>query len=274
MQEHLASGNPDTRTNTYVRQMLRLFSINDRLPCHSFDMRPIINRFLCLPLLGIVACGGSTSTPWKSDSATVRGPDGQVDERAIDTSECGGKGAADVYVDANGKVLDTICYPPAGGDGVVTTVSGNTDTAPVIGNGDVVVLDGQPALSGDLTLDGNNVTLWGDDPATSVLDGNLDVTKNNVLVSGVTITGNVLVTFNDAQFSNCVIEGNLTLEGNNAKVAGCVVKGNIEVRGNNNALTANSVRGNIEDAGQNTVCEDNYRGESLATGEALTCGGK
>lgn len=245
-----------------------------------------ILRSATIPLLLFTtACGSSTSTPWADGTAVIRGSDGDV--REIPWSEveclpiegggclnpdeaCGGKGAADVYVDAAGNVVEVICYPPGGDE--TTVVALEPDAA--IGNGDIVVVSGTaqaPAYSGDLDLTTNNNTLYGDDPGTSIIAGNVEVNGNNTLVSGVTVTGNLRVVLNDTQLTNCVIRGNLIIEGNNTKAAGCIVDGNIEITGQNTELTNNVVDGNIENAGQNTVCTGNYRGFNPETGETLTC---
>ncbi|HSC89636.1 MAG TPA: hypothetical protein VLC09_20275 [Polyangiaceae bacterium] len=253
-------------------------------------MRSFIARPLLLSTVLLTACGGKTQVPWDSDSATVRGADGEVDEvpwgdgdcleleggACVDPDdECGGKAAADVYVNEAGEVVEVVCYPPNAGEKDVIDVSGLTDEeTPAIDNNAVVVFDGDataPAFEGNLEVETNNVVLYGDDPATAVIDGDVTLNGNNALVTGVTVTGNVQVYFNNAQFSNCVIEGNLVLEGNNAVVAGCHVLGNIVVKGQNNRLTLNRVDGNIENEGGNTECVDNYSGETLATGELLAC---
>lgn len=237
-----------------------------------------------LPLL-LAACGGSDSasdTPWEAETVTYRAPDGTETEVAIGDGcgdlgdkacsdiqdECGDRGAADVFVDEDGEVLEVICFPAAGETDAVIVLSGE-GAPPTVDNKDVIVLEGDedtPAVVGDLELDSNNVTLYGDDPATSILDGNLDISKNNALVSGVTITGDVHITFNNAVLSNCVIEGNLTLEGNNAKIAGCRIEEDVNIIGNNNELTSSEILGEFTDDGQNTciATEVNKEGESTA----------
>lgn len=228
------------------------------------------NLWFSLPLL-LLGCGGKT-TPWEPEAATVHDADGQIENRSLEDAECGGLGAADVYLDRDGNIVDVVCYPPASEVGTTRTLTGSElDGDFVVDNKDIIVLDGEPALTGDLEIDGNNVILWGDDPATSILDGNLAITKNNALVAGITITGDVHVTFNNAQFTNCVIEGQLILDGNNAKVAGCRIEGNVIINGNNNVLGSNVLLGGVSVVGENTVCRENYSGPGFGEGELVGC---
>lgn len=240
-------------------------------------------------LLGTVfalGCGGETETPWEPDTARVINSDGTTEELGwsddcveIESGECipvaeycGDGNAADVYLDADGNVIETVCYPTGEETPVVDLVTDGE--IPQNENGAILVVSGDadsPAYEGDLSLDSNKLTLYGEDPATAVIDGNLKVDGNNALISGVTITGNLVVAKNDATISGCVVEGNLVIDGNNTVVVGCHVKGNIEVHGQNTSLSLNSVDGNIEDGGSGTECTDNYRGDSLETGEALAC---
>ena len=228
------------------------------------------------PLLATfsMACGSDgENLAWEPETIVFHDPDGMRTEVVVDgdcaeynsdvcfnpSEDCEGGDAAEVYVDESGEVLEVICFPAAeeGNADVIVAEGGQTEVA--LGNNDVLVLgtsDDEPAFVGDLELDSNNVTIWGDDPATSVLDGNLSITKNNALISGITITGDVIVTFNDARFSNCVIKGNLVLQGNNAKVAGCVVEGDVVVEGNNSAFTLTDIKGEFSDGGMNTTCEE------------------
>jgi hypothetical protein len=252
----------------------------------------ILNRSsTTLIALFVAACGSSASagnTPWKGNTANIVNSDGTVLEstagscvklasgECVDTSaECGAGSSADVFLGADGEVASVVCYPK---EGVTGTLDGATSLPADAKNNEFLVLEGNgndPAFVGNLELSGNNNTLYGEDPAEAVLDGNLLVSTNNVLVSGITITGNVEVPANESRLSRCVIEGDLVITGNNTIVAGCRVMGNIIVKGNNTELTANRVDGSIEiKEASGTDCVDNYRGESLESGEVLSCGGK
>lgn len=236
-----------------------------------------------------LACGSDDGGfVWEPDTVVFHQPDGSRTEAHIEgecaefdgdlcfdpSEECGSRGAAEVYVDDEGQVLEVICFPSVdeGNANVVVASGGTAEAEP--GNNDILVLEGDadaPAYSGDLDLEPNNVTIWGDDPATSVLDGDLTINGNNTLVSGVTITGDVVIAFNEARFSNCVIEGDLTITGNGAKVAGCLVRGDVVVVGNNSELTLLEVEGSFEDGGMNTECVDSQR---LINGDTvrISCG--
>lgn len=225
-------------------------------------------------------------TPWNPQVATVRDAEGNVVEQSWDEDDClalegreclsaedacGGKAAAEVYLDENGEVAEVVCLPKETPQEILLLDGGEV---PDIGNGTAVVIEGDemnPAVEGDLDFTTNNVVIWGEDPATSVIDGGMIIDGNNALVSGVTLKGDVVINFNNASMSNCIIEGDLTLNGNDSQIVGCRISGNVVITGNNNELTLNSLAGTVENTGQNTVCTDNYVGDSLSEGEPVDC---
>jgi hypothetical protein len=185
--------------------------------------------------------------------------DGCIDEDAdacLKPQEvCGDDGAADLLVDAKGRPLTTLCYPT---DGVaVEDVEGDLVK---VGNNTVFVLDDAddgPDVTGNVTLDGNNVTLFGRGPDVSVIAGDLHIDKNNARVRGVRIQGDVVIDKNNPSLVDCVIEGDLTIHGNNVALALCEVLGKVTVSGNNAYLVENKLAQAPEITGQNTVCNGN-----------------
>jgi hypothetical protein len=230
-------------------------------------------------LLGIAACGRDelpTRLPYDPNSTAVIGgdqdnpdgtatrlestPDGDacinLDDVCIQPqNECGDTGAADVLLDDNGAVVDVICYPT---DGVaVESIEGEVED---LGNDVVLVfdnLDDGADVVGDVTIDGNNVTLYGHGPDTSVIDGNLNIDKNNSVVRGVRVTGDVTIDKNNPSLVDCVIEGDLTILGNNVSIALCDVWGKLTIEGNNAVLVSNHFAKAPEVKGNNTVCASN-----------------
>jgi len=128
-------------------------------------------------------------------------------------------------------------------------------------NGSVVVLDAADDgedIEGDLSVDANNVVIYGESPDVSVIGGDLDITKNNTTIRGVRITGDVTVEYNNANLVFCVIEGDLTIIGNNTTVAGCDVWGSLTVVGENTVLVSNHLAAAGPFAAQGLVCNANY----------------
>jgi hypothetical protein len=232
-------------------------------------------------LSGVVvsACGSNADTsvlPYAANLTTVIGsksagkkdkedrsrevstPDGDdcVDEGkdacAKPQTTCGDNGTADVLVDPQGKSLAIVCYPT---DGVaVEEVEGSLSK---VGNNTVLVLDDRadgPDVSGDVTLDGNNVTLWGHGPDVSVVGGDLRIDKNNARVRGIRVMGDVTIDKNNPSLIDCVIEGDLVIRGNNVALALCEVWGKTTIEGNNSVLVENFFARAPEIAGKNTVC--------------------
>jgi hypothetical protein len=108
-----------------------------------------------------------------------------------------------------------------------------------------------------VTIDGNNVTLFGHGPDPSVIGGNLNIDKNNALVSGVRVQGDVVIDKNNPSLVDCVIEGDLTIKGNNVSIALCEVWGKLTVEGNNAILVSNWFAVAPEVKGKNLICNDN-----------------
>jgi len=263
-----------------------------------------MQKFTALMVLGsglTGACGSDdTSWPYAADQTTIIGdavalsgptgyhvestPDGEacieLNEACVTPQEqCGDNGVADVLVDAHGAAVDVICYPTGGV--AIEHVEG--DLADV-GNNVVLVLDDAPDgvdVAGDITIDGNNVTLFGYGPDVSVVGGNLNIDKNNALVRGLRVAGDVTIDKNNPSIVDCVIEGDLTIRGNNVSVALCDVWGKLTIEGNNAILVGNHFASAPEIFGLNTVCngnvafdDENADGELGADelGDAIECG--
>jgi hypothetical protein len=223
--------------------------------------------------------GGSAATDGSSGCVTL--PNGQC----VEAKQCGAGERRDVIVDSAGKVVAVVCYPA---DSAPPTVNsdGNVDLDKTDNNG-VVAIDGADDgvdIAGNVNAAGNNVVVYGEGPAVSVIGGNVTSTGNNFSLRGVTVKGNVKVSGNNATLVLCNVEGNIELEGNNNVIAECSVLGNIVIKGVNNVVVGNEVGGSVS-AGEdkNTVCDGNVvwtdanankvfdAGEG---GAAIACGGK
>ena len=204
--------------------------------------------------------GGAPADKAKKSDRTreVKTPDADacVDEAADSCvkpqADCGDDGTADVLLDHEGKPLAVICYPR---DGVaVEEVEGSLAK---VGNNTVFVLDDRddgPDVTGNVTIDGNNVTLYGHGPDVSVIGGDLLIDKNNARVRGVRVRGDVIIDKNNPSLIDCVIEGDLTIRGNNVGVALCDVWGETRIEGNNAVLVEDRLASAPSLSGKNAVC--------------------
>ena len=191
-------------------------------------------------------------------------------------TECGDNGAADVLLDDNGAVVDVICYPT---DGVsVETFDGEVKD---VGNDVVLVIDDVADgvdVKGDVTIDGNNVTLYGHGPDTSVIGGDLNLDKNNALVRGVRVEGDVTIDKNNPSIVDCVIEGDTLIRGNNVSLALCEVWGQLTIEGNNAVLVGNRFAVPPVIKGKNTICNQNLAFDGMIgaddQGTIVTCESK
>jgi hypothetical protein len=236
-----------------------------------------------LALLGAVGCsgGGGTrahSAPWADERAQVIDSDRNIreleaadadeclafefdgdDECVTRADECGADVAADVVVDADGKVVSVVCYPE-GESLTVEEIEAQDGNVEQNQNNAVIALDDDDDgvdIEGDLSVDANNVVIYGEGPDVSVVSGDVNVDGNNIIVRGVRIQGAVEIVANNAVFLHCVIEGDVSISGNNAVLSACDVLGNVQVTGQNARLSGNHVTGELSDQGKNTICEEN-----------------
>jgi hypothetical protein len=250
-------------------------TVHDQGVQMEVGMKRVLRAWVAVCML-VGACGDDderSGLPYSPDETTLIGsrkglvelqtfttPDGDacinLDDVCVKPqSECGDDGAVDVLVDDQGSVVDVICYPTAGVE--VRDVEGDLEQ---VGNDSVLVLDGEDDgvdIAGDVTIDGNNVTLYGQGPETSVIGGDLAIDKNNALVRGVRVEGDVTIDKNNPSIVDCVIAGDLTIRGNNVSVALCDVWGKLTIEGNDAVLVANHFATAPEILGNNTVCTGN-----------------
>ena len=165
---------------------------------------------------------------------------------------------ADVVVDSKGKVVEIVCYP-ASANPTPIDGQGNVDLGKE--NKGVVSIDGEDDgvdVAGDVTSSGNNVTVYGQGAAVSVIGGKVAAEGNNFALRGVTVKGNVEISGNNAALVLCVVEGDVIITGNNTVIADCSVLGKIRINGNDSVLVANEVGQGISLAdAKNTVCDGN-----------------
>lgn len=241
-----------------------------------------------LPLLWICGCaetssdtrgGNATSMPYQVGQALVIGSaegaelvnvDANCDTATCDAvrERCGDSAYADVVVDAEGNVLDVLCFR---GNATLQELGEDSVATASAGNGTVLVFDGEADgadVTGDVVLTGNNAVVYGQGADVSEIGGNLAIDKNNAVVRGVTIRGNVSIDKNNAQLSFTEIFGNLTIDGNNTTLAECIVHGEVQINGVNTVLVQNRFEGARILSGKNLTCNGNVGFESDADGSA------
>lgn len=237
------------------------------------------------------ATGESVATPYNPGQATVVGAEKGGESLELDEAcseyecgeqedACGDRAAADVILDADGNVVDVICYKH---EVTVEDVPVDQIASSEAGNNTVLVLDSEDDgadVEGDVTISGNNAVIYGEGPDVSVIGGTIDIEKNNAVVRGVRVQEDVTITKNNTQMAFCVIEGDLTISGNNTTIAECTVYGKVTITGLNTVLVQNQFsQEQIE--GHNLTCNGNVHFEdanqdgSVASdelGDAIDCG--
>lgn len=176
-------------------------------------------------------------------------------------------GPADLIV-VDGEVIQSVCYPTAGNGTVVTLGDdgpepGDLDV-PQTASGSAFTFhpdtDGEP-LVGDVVIDGNQVSLYGNGPDRTIIDGDLYVRGNGTRVRGVHVTGDVIVERNRASIILSEVEGDIRFverSTNGGIVAATVVLGSITAPSNNLLVVDNDVQGEIALSGNNQTCVSNH----------------
>lgn len=235
-------------------------------------------------VVGAGAAPGSGAKPTEATTPTGAGCLKDDKGKCVDlAASCPADSKVDVVVNKDGVVVDVICYPT--GQVPVSSPEKDPPGDRTYSNGQVVVLDGTDDgddIKGNVDVDSNNVTIWGEGPDVSVIGGNLDITKNDGVVRGVRIKGNVTITGNNVTLLLCVVEGDVTINGNNNVLASCDVYGKVIVAGQNDAVVNNRIQGALTDNGSGLTCDNNIsftdkdsdklfdEGEA---GAAISCGG-
>lgn len=182
----------------------------------------------------------------------VQAGDVCVDVTEAEGQYCADEGAqADVVVDEQGEVVTVICYPPRDGSTQVEELEPDED-----GNLEVeqsesgAVLTFTPesdgvVIQGDLTLESERTTLFGNGSDRTLLGGDLVVASNNSRVRGVTVEGDVSYTTNanSSALMFSKIHGDLTVNANGFSAASVQVFGNVNVTGNGATLVGIGVQG-------------------------------
>jgi hypothetical protein len=226
-----------------------------------------------LPFVWLCACSkddtaASNDMPYKLGQALVIGATESGELVAVDDGcasvacqavrdRCGKSAYADVVVDAQGAVLDVLCYQ---GNATVEEIGDAAVATASAGNNTVLVLDGLddgPDVTGNVVLTGNNAVLYGRGAGVSEIGGDLAIDKNNAVVRSLSIDGDVTIDKNNAQLSFVEIHGDLTIRGNNTTLAKSIVHGALHIEGVNTVLVQNRLAGARALTGKNLTCNDN-----------------
>jgi hypothetical protein len=124
-----------------------------------------------------------------------------------------------------------------------------------------VVILGDAHLAGNLTVEGNRGVIYGDSPAETVIDGDLELRGNESIVRGLTVTGDVEFDGNTAELYYCVILGDVVLKGNENFVSNCTIFGSVRSSGNEDRVVNNLVQGEITFSGDPEECQANLHFE-------------
>ena len=184
----------------------------------------------------------------------------------------------------DGTVVETVCYPPDS-SGKTDVVGGSGDVnVPQNQNNTTVTFDPSTdgsKITGDVTIDGNNVAVYGNGADKTIIDGDVVLDGNNARIRGVTITGNLTLAKNNTAAVLVKVLGDVEVDGENDVFTAGDVFGDLTVTKNNVVLVSNRVQNAFAATGGNPDCVDNKSfddqngdGDVQASevGAALSCG--
>ena len=231
----------------------------------------------------VVATGDGDATGYGAQTDVVVTADGttyiisgrgegcvQIDGACQDLAEAEGRycgqegGQTDVVLDGDGAVAEVICYPPpeeaAAVDEVIVTEDG-VATLPQNANGSVIIFDAQTegeAVEGDMTLNGERMTLFGRGVDETLLVGQLTIASNHSRLRGLTINGGLRYTknANSSALSFVTVRGDVSIASNGFRGAALTVFGDVTVTGNDARLTNLGISG--EWSGGGATCAGCY----------------
>jgi hypothetical protein len=215
----------------------------------------------------VTVIGGDPSKPVATGQLTSQGCLQVTAQNCVAVQRTGQycketSGPADVVV-VNGMVKEVVCYSTASASMHPTVIKpmGGAVNIPQSSNGAVLTFDPSTdgmVIPGNVTLDANDVTLYGSGPDKSIIGGDLVITGNNARVRGIRVKGNVVIDLNTAALVLSVVEGNLHLGANNALVAETDVFGNVEASGNGELLVGDGCGGGWQIEGHGDSCDHDF----------------
>lgn len=168
----------------------------------------------------------------------------------------------------DGEVVEVICYPPDSinekPEVIIDTESEGDVEILENGSGTAITFDestnGEPIVM-DVNIEGNQVSVYGNGPENTIIDGDVTIDGNNVRLRGVTITGNLSISLNRSSVVLCRVLGDVSITTNNTNNSVFVdndVFGNFLCTSNQNLLTGNDVAGEWEVTSNNNTCANNF----------------
>lgn len=193
---------------------------------------------------------------------------------------CSATDAADVIVGPDGDVVDVLCYRQRVNVQEIRTEAVSSARA---GDNTVLVFDGfidGVDVDGDLTMDGEAATVYGQGPSLSIVGGTLEVEEAGAIVRGIRIQEDVTISQDDVKLTFCAIDGDLTITGDNVTVAVCDLFGEVRVLGDGAILVDNRTQQAPIVTGADALCDqiqafsdenDDFRVQADEVGNDFSC---
>jgi hypothetical protein len=174
-----------------------------------------------------------------SSLAAACGDDFEVDS----SSWCGrGGGPVDVVV-LGSKAFADVCYNPLVANIIVTD---SAAPFPQTGTDATVTFDsatnGQPIV-GDVTVDGDFVTIFGNGADSTIIDGNFIVTGGNARIRGITVRGTLTFRQSNGAIVSSRVGGDVVITNDSTLVSQDDIFGSITASSKRNLFVDDRVQG-------------------------------
>ncbi len=225
------------------------------------------------PSWQLSSSGEGDQTGYGSDYDVIITPDGHshvvtgrgegcvvIEDQCYDVGAAQGRycddpdAQADIAFGPDGEVAQVVCYPAPSSASAVDDLLVREDgsaTLPQTSNGAVVTFGAETdytPIAGDLTLNAERITLFGNGRYVTTLQGDLTLASNNARVRGLSVEGDIIVASNanNSALAFASVGQDLRVEGNGFIALEVIVFGDLILAGNNAQLTAVGVQGAFE----------------------------
>lgn len=161
----------------------------------------------------------------------------------------------------DGEPVVAACYPPAE-DGDAVHIDGDAASLPADVDMATIVLDEDAVITGDVIVDGDHVSIYGEGKGQPRIDGDVHLRGRNARLRGIEVTGSVFVESDQASIAFSRVRGDIDVAWADEETDGSILLGNdivgqVTFRASLGVLAGNRVQGPFLVLGTDETCVDN-----------------
>ncbi len=161
----------------------------------------------------------------------------------------------------DGEPVVATCYPPAA-DGEAVRIEGDAASLPADVDMATIVLAEDAVITGDVIVDGDHVSIYGEGTSQPRIDGDVYLRGRNARLRGLEVNGSVYVENDQAAIAFSRIRGDVDIAWADEETDGSILLGNdivgqVTFRASLGVLAGNRVQGPFVVLGTDETCVDN-----------------